>query len=554
MAAFANGIGALRSVAGARVIVDDVQYLSEPMFQDGPITQAIDAVVRQGTAYFSAAGNSGSQSYEQAFRSSGVAGLYGRGIRHDFDPGAAVVSRLPVTIPVGATVYVMLQWNQPYASVTGSTGASSDLDLVLYTAGGTPVAASLANNVGADPSEVIGFTNAESTTDFRLSVELRSGSSPSLFKLVWTSALTLQPSAAAFATHSSTIFGHANGQAAHAVAAANYPNTPAFGTSPPTVASYSSRGGTPILFTPGGAPTYVLRSKPDFTAVDGGNNSFFGTDTDGDGHPNFYGTSAAAPLAAGVAALLLSRDPASSSARLNAQLQETATDMATAGFDTASGAGLIDAPRAAQWAVDSADRNVAGFAVDADGNLMSGGIALSAYAASGLSLGATGASGGVALAAQAAPGAAAEFSGAALAATGSAGATSITLQFAVPASNVAFSFATQSGLLVADVYAPSGTLLQTVDLQGTSVVSFTDRTLLGGTALLATQAATGRIVLRTSGADTSLRLDHLSWQPDTADASGSGDAPLPAWSLELLGAALLTRLRQRTVTRGRTRR
>ena len=38
------------------------------MFQDGIIAQAADTVVRQGAAYFSAAGNSAKQSYESAFR------------------------------------------------------------------------------------------------------------------------------------------------------------------------------------------------------------------------------------------------------------------------------------------------------------------------------------------------------------------------------------------------------------------------------------------------------------------------------------------------------
>ena len=67
MASFANNILALQS-NGARVIVDDVVYLTEPMFQDGPIAQAVDTVVAQGAAYFSAAGNQARQSYESVFR------------------------------------------------------------------------------------------------------------------------------------------------------------------------------------------------------------------------------------------------------------------------------------------------------------------------------------------------------------------------------------------------------------------------------------------------------------------------------------------------------
>jgi hypothetical protein len=55
-AAFASNILAL-AAAGAKVIVDDVIYFAEPMFQDGIIAQAVDSVVATGTAYFSAAGN-----------------------------------------------------------------------------------------------------------------------------------------------------------------------------------------------------------------------------------------------------------------------------------------------------------------------------------------------------------------------------------------------------------------------------------------------------------------------------------------------------------------
>jgi len=54
---FAIGILELASTAGASVINDDIIYFAEPMFQDGLIAQAIDAVKDLGVAYFSAAGN-----------------------------------------------------------------------------------------------------------------------------------------------------------------------------------------------------------------------------------------------------------------------------------------------------------------------------------------------------------------------------------------------------------------------------------------------------------------------------------------------------------------
>ena len=60
---FASGIQAL-ATAGAQVIADDVTYYDEPLFQDGLISQAIDTVNSAGVAYFSAAGNDGSNGYD----------------------------------------------------------------------------------------------------------------------------------------------------------------------------------------------------------------------------------------------------------------------------------------------------------------------------------------------------------------------------------------------------------------------------------------------------------------------------------------------------------
>jgi len=90
---FAQGILDLRN-AGARVIVDDIIYFTEPMFQDGAVAQAVDQVVAQGAVYFSAAGNQARVSYEGPFRPSGLFVDKGEGFiceAHDFDPDPALV-------------------------------------------------------------------------------------------------------------------------------------------------------------------------------------------------------------------------------------------------------------------------------------------------------------------------------------------------------------------------------------------------------------------------------------------------------------------------------
>jgi subtilisin family serine protease len=167
------------------------------------------------------------------------------------------------------------------------------------------------------------------------------GASPGLLKYVLFRAATIEE----HATDSGTIFGHANAAGAIAVGAARYSQTPAFGTDPPVLEPFSSRGPTPILFTTTGAPTLEPRAgKPDVVAPDGVDTTFFGSaDPDTTGFPNFFGTSAAAPHAAAVAALLLESAPGLLGGEVRTVLQATALDMAGPGFDNDSGAGLVQA-------------------------------------------------------------------------------------------------------------------------------------------------------------------------------------------------------------------
>src|SRR5215212_172106 len=99
----------------AKVIVDDIIYHAEPIFQDGIIAQAVDQVTAKGVAYFSAAGNDTRDSYESAFRNSGVRDASGK-LLHDFDPGSGVDTLQSITIPASAGVIIVFQWDQPFFS------------------------------------------------------------------------------------------------------------------------------------------------------------------------------------------------------------------------------------------------------------------------------------------------------------------------------------------------------------------------------------------------------------------------------------------------------
>ena len=118
---------------------------------------------------------------------------------------------------------------------------------------------------------------------------------------------------AQYHTHSGTIFGHANAAGAIAVGAMSYRQAPWF-NGDSLIESFSAAGGTPILFDTAGKRLeyFDFRPKPEIVAIDDIDTTFFPfvseeTDTDQNGLPNFRGTSAAAPNAAAVAALLLQK-------------------------------------------------------------------------------------------------------------------------------------------------------------------------------------------------------------------------------------------------------
>src|SRR5207344_2065289 len=127
-------------------------------------------------------------------------------------------------------------------------------------------------------------------------------------------------------------------------------------------ASFSSVGGTPV--------NGVVRNKPEFCAPNGVNTTvnMGGVNIDGDAFPNFFGTSAAAPHAAGAAALLLSArqkfyDQNISPADMRTLLQNTAIDMDAPGFDYNTGSGFIQ-PGAAMMTFAAPTPLISGLSYD----------------------------------------------------------------------------------------------------------------------------------------------------------------------------------------------
>lgn len=428
---FANNI---RSLAGlpsgslskrnfkADVVIDDVIYFAEPMFQDGIVAQAVDEIAAAGVAYFSAAGNSsGSQAYDSAVRlvaasPGAVAGtnldftgvdpaLYAGGF-HNFASGGA--QDVAQTIHIDGSATISFQWNEPFDQKPPTLGN------VLQSGAGTltsamptktfPFSGTAGQHIGitADaaprssnplPDSTITLiapngnqlafqdttTNPEvlttflpvtgtyqirigghygATGDFVYSVREASGAPGVVtdFNLLFfgmdgrflgrlaennlatgrpievgqlygtldvqmviargnTPALT-----AAAADHIRDVwfdggqplefvkylepatYGHSCAAGGNGVGAyAFYP--------PYIPESFTSTGPVTIYFDKDSnrLPRPEVRAKPDMSAMDGANTTFFAQDTpqDPDGLPNFFGTSAAAPHAGGIAALML---------------------------------------------------------------------------------------------------------------------------------------------------------------------------------------------------------------------------------------------------------
>ncbi|MGD9764510.1 MAG: S8 family serine peptidase [Candidatus Binatia bacterium] len=370
-ATFAENIAALRG-CGADVLVDDILFFAEPMFQPGIIQHAAATAVADGALYFSAAANTGDAGIDQVYRDAApeddTADQPTGADLHDFGGGDRFAA---VTIPPRCGIRLVLQWNEPYSGTLG-TGAATDLDLYAYAAE-SPDAMILARSTdtqgcagagsgrNGDPLEILAFQNFGSTPrTIHAAVDHYCGDETVRFRLIALASRCL-PGLEPYAFEAGVfggpaIYGHAADAAVVAVAAADYREIESGGAfAAPTgridVEEFSARGG-PVAqyFDAAGralpaAPEVVF--KPDLTGPDGTDTAFFGYDSDGNGFPNFFGTSAAAPHAAAVAALLWEAAPIRVGRSISAALRDSAVDIASPGRDRDSGDGLIDAGAAA---------------------------------------------------------------------------------------------------------------------------------------------------------------------------------------------------------------
>jgi subtilisin-like proprotein convertase family protein len=336
---FADNIRALRA-AGCDVIVDDVIYSNESPFHDDIVSTAVEEVVADGALYFSSAGNQGnfndgtSSVWEGDFRDSGTTlpGLPG-GTLHNF--GSGVISNFVET----STQFILgLWWSDPL----GASGNDYDLFIMDSTLTAVIDASTTIQDGDDDPFEA---TFPGAFLGERILIYKANGAE--------RRALHLNNfgGALGIATSGST-HGHNSVAGAFGVAAINaaLAGTGTFSGGPTNpVELFSSDGfrrvfyksdGTP--FTPGNilfsSKGGELRRKPDLTAADG-----VMTSVPQPIFQPFFGTSAAAPHAAAIAALLKSAKPRASQNRIRQVLTQTAIDIEAVGRDRDSGWGIVDA-------------------------------------------------------------------------------------------------------------------------------------------------------------------------------------------------------------------
>ncbi|MGE0129622.1 MAG: S8 family serine peptidase [Blastocatellales bacterium] len=365
---FATGFGGqaamatnIQALAGnpnnCDIIVDDLTYPDEGVFQDGVIARAVNTVTAAGVIYFSSAGNSGNLNdgtsgvWEGDFADGGTLMAVGGGQVHNF--GGNVIGNTITALGQGRS-RITLKWSDPL----GQSG--NDYDLFILDPTLTTVRGVAGNNIqdgDDDPYESV----ANPMTGPRI---YNAGDRIVILRRTGEAARALHIDTSrgrlAIGTDGQT-FGHNAAGSAFGVAQVSVATAGGgvfTGGAANPVRTTSSDGPRRIFFDPAGnaiTPGNVLfgtnggqvLQKPDIAAASC-------VVTTVPGFNPFCGTSAAAPHAAAIAALLLSFNNALTPAQIRTALTSTALDIEAAGVDRDSGAGIVMALQAI-GAVSSAD-------------------------------------------------------------------------------------------------------------------------------------------------------------------------------------------------------
>ncbi len=314
-------------VQGVDIIVDDVGFLDQPMFEDGTdtIADAAADAVSSGVVYVTAAGNYANKHYQVDYDNIGNG-------THEFATGQNI---LRFYLEPGSSVTGELQWSDQW----GSSGNDYNLFLLEWTGsswsyenGSTTV-----QDGDDNPREWIWVENqGESQSLLAWVIYKASGSDRELeFFIAGNSAdFSIHASDTGIMTPGDSIFGHAAVESVISVGAIS-----ASDPGHDDVMVYSSRGPSTI-YTNFSTQTSTTRNTLDVCGITDvytkvGDLGYFSNP--------FTGTSAAAPHIAAIAGLLLEIDPTLTPAQIHDLLTDNAVDIEDAGYDQISGYGRADA-------------------------------------------------------------------------------------------------------------------------------------------------------------------------------------------------------------------
>ena len=351
------------------IIVDDTDYLTESPFQDGVIATAVNTVTEKGVLYVSSAGNSGnlesglSGTWEGDFNGASNLKLPSNAnyVMHEWVP---TVTRNPAT---SCSKRMYMHW----AEAMGKSGVDYDI-YILDSTGNNVVAFS--NNIQSGANSPFEYTEAGSTCatgggfqpGSKIVVVKPVGAEDRMFNLQWYRGTLNYGTTGATRGHSAAASSISVGATPALRDQNNNPVGPwpnPFGSSA-KVEWFSSDGPRRIFFDvngtvlPGALPGFksnggVVRRKPEVVAADG-------VKTNTPAFLTFYGTSAAAPHVAAIAALVWQANPGMNVTQLRQKLIQSTIPM-TNNSEKVRGSGVLMASLALQ-------PNVLAGPLDVDGN------------------------------------------------------------------------------------------------------------------------------------------------------------------------------------------